>query len=307
MLKKTIDIHQIITDKIVAAIEAGAGDFVMPWHRKKGGLKPRNILTGNFYQGVNVLALWVEAQANGFSSNLWGTYRQWSEKGAQVRKGAKSSYVVFYRQIAIQTEEDDEQLRPVARATPVFNADQVDSWSDPQPMAPPDPEPVITLRGVDTFITATGAKIEHGGDRACYSPSTDTIHMPERSSFIGSPTSSPTEAYYSTLCHELTHYTGAKNRCDRDLSRRFGSQAYAMEELVAELGAAFLCAELGISSEPRPDHAQYIASWLQILKNDKRGLFTAASAAGKAVDFLRTTGRPSSPQPTGSDNGEIIS
>jgi antirestriction protein ArdC len=292
MLTKTLDIHQTITDKIVAAVEVGAGDFVMPWHRKKGGLKPRNVLTDNFYQGVNILALWVEAQSNGYSSNLWGTYRQWSEKGAQVRKGAKSSYVVFYKQVAIQTDDDDEQLRPMARATPVFNADQVDGWADPAPNAPHDADPVNTLPDVDTFISSTGARIVHGGEQACYHLSIDTIHMPDRSRFIGSPTSSPTETYYSTLCHELIHWTSDKGRCARDLSRRFGSQAYAIEELIAELGAAFLCAELGISSEPRPDHAQYIGSWLKVLKNDKRAVFAAASAAVKATRFLRDTRMP---------------
>lgn len=246
------------------------------------------MLTGNFYHGVNILALWVEGQANGYSSNIWGTYRQWSERGAQVRKGAKSAHVVFYKQVAIRADEnDDEPLRPVARATPVFNADQVDNWSGSEPLTPAGAEPVDTLHDVDALICATGARIKHGGDHAFYRPSTDTIHMPARAAFIGSPTSSPTTAYFSTLFHELTHWTGSTNRCDRDLSTRFGSHAYAMEEMVAELGAAFLCAELGVSLEPRSDHAQYIASWLLVLKSDKRAVFTAASAASKAVNLLR--------------------
>lgn len=288
MTSKHVDIHQIITDKIITTIEAGAGEFIMPWHRRTGGLKPLNVSTGNFYSGVNILALWVEAQANGYSSNVWGTYRQWAEKGAQVKKGAKSSYVVFYKQIAIRTEEEeDELLRPMARATPVFNADQVENWSDPETATLPVKDAVHTLEDVDAFIVATGAKIEHGGGRACYSPGSDTIFLPDRSSFIGSPTSTPTQAYFSTLSHELTHWTGAKARCDRDLTHRFGTHAYAMEELVAELGAAFLCAELGISAEPRQDHAQYIASWLQVLKKDKRAVFSAAGAASKAVSFLK--------------------
>jgi antirestriction protein ArdC len=293
MNKGQFDIHLTITDKIVAAIEAGAGDFVMPWHRKKGGRKPKNVLSGNHYQGINSLALWVEAQGNGFSSNLWGTYRQWAEKGAQVKKGAKASHVVFYKEIELETEqEDEERTRLFARATPVFNADQVDGWIDPEPVALGAVAPVDSLPAAESFIAATGANIVHGGSRAFFSSSTDAIQMPERSAFTGSATSSATESYYSTLCHELTHWTGVKTRCNRELSSRFGSQAYAMEELVAELGAAFLSAELGIASEPRADHAQYLANWLQVLKNDKRAVFTAASAASKAVAFLRERARP---------------
>lgn len=293
MTKGHFDIHQTITDKIVAAIEAGAGDFVMPWHRKKGGFKPKNVLSGNHYQGINILALWIEAQGNGFSSNVWGTYRQWAEKGAQVKKGAKASHVVFYKEIAIEAEqEDEERTRLFARATPVFNADQVDGWVDPEPAVIGPVALVDALPEADTFIAAIGARIAHGGSRAFFSPSTDAIQLPERAAFTGSPTSSPTETYYSTLCHELTHWTGVKTRCDRDLSGRFGSQAYAMEELVAELGAAFLSADLGIASEPRADHAQYLANWLQVLKNDKRAVFTAASAASKAAAFLHGFARP---------------
>jgi antirestriction protein ArdC len=287
MSKERFDIHQTITNKIVAAIEAGAGDFVMPWHRKKGGLMPKNVLSGNHYKGINILALWVEAQGNGFSSDVWGTYRQWAAKGAQVKKGAKASHVAFYKEITIENDqEDEERTRLFARATPVFNADQVDGWVDPEPAIVGQSAPVDTLPEAESFVAATGARILHGGSRAFYSPSTDAIQIPERTAFTGSPTSSPTETYYSTLCHELTHWTGVKTRCDRDLSSRFGSQAYAMEELVAELGAAFLSAELGIASEPRADHAQYLANWLQVLKNDKRAVFTAASAASKAVAFL---------------------
>jgi antirestriction protein ArdC len=290
MSKERFDIHQSITDKIVKAIEEGAGDFVMPWHRRKGGLRPVNVASGNAYQGINILALWVEAQATGYGSNVWGTYRQWVEKGAQVRKGAKAAHVVFYKQIELADEDADEDARTTrlfARATPVFNAGQVDGWNDPLPVAAPMVASSETLPTVETFVGATGADVRHGGDRAYYSPSSDHIQMPERVLFQGTVTSTATEAYYSTLCHELTHWTAAKGRCDRDLSGRFRSHSYAMEELVAELGAAFLCADLGISAAPRADHAQYLTSWLQVLKSDCRAVFTAAGAASKAVSYLR--------------------
>jgi antirestriction protein ArdC len=222
---------------------------------------------------------------NGYSSHLWGTYRQWADKGATVRKGQKASYVVFYKEIAVDTDDDsenDSKRRLFARATPVFNADQVDGFGDATTEITPE-----NLDNVDSFIARTGATIFHGGGRACFIPKLDEIHMPERASFIGSATSSVTEAYYSTVLHELTHWTAPAHRCNRDLSGRFGTEAYSMEELVAELGAAFLCAELGITVEPRTDHAQYLAHWLSVLKADKRAIFTAASKAAEASAFLR--------------------
>jgi antirestriction protein ArdC len=285
MSKERFDIHQHLTDRIVAAIEAGAGEWQMPWHRGSGGRHPVNIASGNKYRGTNVLVLWVDARVNGYGSHLWGTYRQWAERGATVRKGQKASYVVFYKEVEVDTpegEETDSKRRLFARATPVFNADQVDGFQDVVAVSP-----VEELQGVDGFTAATGAAIVHGGSRACFIPKLDEIHMPERASFTGSKTSSAAEAYYSTLLHELTHWTAPPHRGDRDLSGRFGSEAYAMEELVAELGAAFLCAELGITVEPRADHAQYLAHWLNVLKADKRAVFTAASKAGEAVAFLQ--------------------
>lgn len=284
MSKERFDIHQHLTDRIVAAIEAGAGQWQMPWHRGSGGRAPVNISSGNAYRGVNVLALWVEAQVNGYGSHLWGTFRQWADKGASVRKGQKASYVVFYKEIEVEAgegNEDERKSRLFARATPVFNADQVEGLERAPVVA------VTELPDVDGFIASTKAAIVHGGHRAYYVPKLDEIHMPPRELFTGSATSSATEAYYSTLLHELTHWTGPAHRCARDLSGRFGTEAYAMEELVAELGAAFLCAELGIAVEPRADHAQYLAHWLKVLKADKRAIFTAASKAGEAVAFLR--------------------
>jgi len=283
MSKERFDIHQHLTDRIVAAIEAGAGQWQMPWHRGSGGRHPVNVASGNKYRGVNVLGLWVEAQVNGYGSHLWGTFRQWEATGAYVRKGQKASYVVFYKEIEGDSDDGDEtdsKRRLFARATPVFNADQVDGFGEPRPAA------VEEIDTAEALVSRTGASIVHGGGRACYVPSLDEIRMPERGSFIGSATSTATEAYYSTLLHELTHWTGPSHRCNRDLSGRFGTEAYAMEELVAELGAAFLCAELGITVEPRPDHAQYLAHWLSVLKADKRAIFTAASKAAQAAAYL---------------------
>jgi antirestriction protein ArdC len=284
------DIHQHITDQIVAAIESGAGEFRLPWHRAAGNImRPVNIASKKAYRGVNVLALWATAEEKGYSSGTWGTYRQWAEIGAQVRKGEKAAFIVFYKELEYaadsETGESETATRLFARATPVFAAEQVDGYQVPAIDAPP--ATIITpIEQAEAFVAATGAAISHGGGRAFYRPSTDSIQLPPRESFVGTATSTPAEGYYSTLCHELTHWTSADARCNRQLGKRFGDQAYAVEELVAELGAAFLCADLGITDEPRADHAQYLATWLSVLKADKKAIFTAASKASEAAAFL---------------------
>lgn len=285
------DVHQAITNQIITAIEAGAGMWQMPWHQPGDGLGcPKNIASGNHYRGVNIVALWASAQIQGFSSGIWGTYRQWQAKNCQVRKGEKSSVIVFYKELEYECEatgQGDPEFDKVlfARASRVFNADQVDGFEAESFAAPLDP--VKRIDQVDRFVVATAAKIQHGGERAYYQPSIDTIHMPLAERFFGSATSSATEAYYATLLHELTHWTGHKSRCDRDFADRFNKEAYAMEELVAELGAAFLCAELSVTPEPRADHAQYIEHWLKVMRADKKAIFTAASQAARACDWLK--------------------
>ena len=285
------DLHQTITARIITAIKAGAGPWSLPWRTSGRLQRPTNVATGNRYNGVNVLALWAEAQLQQFSSSTWGTYRQWAAQGCQVRKGEKASTIVFYKPVTrdpddtAASKEASSQTRLIARASAVFNADQVDGV---QPAPAPAPvEPAVIHTAAEQFIAATGASISHGGERAYYNRDTDQIRLKTREAFIGSATSSATESYYSTVLHELVHWTGPKHRLDRDLTGRFGSHAYAMEELVAELGAAFLCSDLQLSNEPRPDHAAYLASWFQVLKADPRAIFTAASKAAQAVDYLQ--------------------
>jgi antirestriction protein ArdC len=288
MKTERFDIHQHITNQIIAAIERGTGEFRLPWHRHAGNImRPVNIASKNPYRGVNVLALWATAEEKGYTAGVWGTYRQWSEAGGQIRKGEKSAYVVFYKEITVAADDGDSEdvnTRLFARATPVFAAEQVDGWA---PTVIDAPATVITpIEQAEAFVIATGAAITHGGSRAFYRPSTDSIHLPPREAFIGTATSSPAETYYSTLLHELTHYSGHETRCNRQLGKRFGDDAYAMEELVAELGAAFLCADLQITDEPRADHAQYLSHWLKVMKADKKAIFTAASKASEAAAFL---------------------
>lgn len=286
------DVHQEITNRIVDAIET-ADEFRLPWIKAASGsfARPVNIASRKPYNGVNIVSLWVSALASEFPSNVWGTYRQWHAQGCQVRKGEKSSLVVFYKtidfeQVNDQTGEAEQAERMIARASWVFNAAQVDGYDLPEQAHLPERPMFDPIARAEGFAKATGARIEEGGDRACYIPALDIIRMPERRRFTGTDTTTPAEGFYSTLLHELTHWTGVKTRLDRDMSGRFGSQAYAVEELVAELGAAFLCADLGITPEPRADHASYIKSWLEVLKSDKKAVFTAASWASQAANWL---------------------
>lgn len=290
--KARLDIYQQITDSIIAAIERGADDFEMPWNSPQGnGLMPVNARTGKAYRGVNILALWAQAQDKGHQSNEWATYKQWAELGAQVQKGQKATMIVYWDKLQPKggetiTDEDGNTLtaqdepRMFAKAYAVFNASQVDGYTPKTPAAPVVlAAPGERIPEAEAFFDNLGATIRHGGNRAFYAPSADIIQMPLFESFksVG--------GYYSTLAHEATHWTAP--RVGRELKGRFGDQSYAMEELVAELGAAFTMGNLGLSpDEPRHDHAAYIANWLEVLKGDKKAIFSASSQAQKAADFL---------------------
>ena len=279
------DVYRAVTDNIIAAIEAGAGEFVMPWHGDGVAIaKPQNALTQMEYHGVNVLALWVQSYVKGYRSGYWASYKQWQSVGAQVVKGAEGSTIVFFKKIEGEAAEGDEpSVRLVARASRVFNADQVAGWQ--QPVKRNVGGNAQTLESVETFIAATKAEVHCAGSVACYRIHDDYIEMPDRSRFTGSPTTSATEAYSATLLHELIHWSGARHRL-----ARFGDgiprENLAAEELVAEIGAAFLCADLGVSNHPRPDHAAYVAHWLELLKNDTRAIFTASRLANQAASHL---------------------
>jgi antirestriction protein ArdC len=283
------DIYTRVTNRIIEAMEAGAKGGRMPWHVTDAEhFSPVNAVSRKPYRGVNVLSLWAAAEEHGYPTGLWATYKQWGELGAQVRRGEKSSLVVFWS----VTEGDDSteqesdgkgERRFFARGYSVFNAAQVDGYTPPEMPKLPEAERIETA---ERFFQALRADLRHGGNRAFYSKGTDHIQLPPFEAFRDGV------AYYAVLAHEATHWTGAKDRLDRDMTGRFGSDAYAAEELVAELGAAFLSAGLGLTVEPRADHAGYIASWLKVLKDDKRAIFTAASKAQQAVDWMyeRQTG-----------------
>lgn len=283
------DIHAEVTKALLQAIEANPGDPALPWHRGGCGDVPTNVVTQQVYRGINVLNLWVTSQMSGYASEVWGTFRQWRSIGAQVRKGETGTPVVLFKQVVREKDDGEEEVLRILKHSNVFNANQVDGWTPPEPLDASTPN---RLSEVDDVVQATRATIIEGGTEAYYHPPSDTIHIPDAKRFMGQDAAARTEAFYAVLLHELTHWTGHSTRLDRDLKNRFGSGAYALEELVAEIGAAFLCARLRTSLTPRADHAQYLSHWLKILKDDKKAIFTAAAKAQEAVDFVM---QPQSP------------
>jgi antirestriction protein ArdC len=283
------DLYTRITDQIVAQLEAGVRPWTQPWAASQSVSRPLRH-DGAPYQGINVVLLWGEAAARGFQSSTWMTFRQALALDAHVRKGERGSTVVYANKL-VRSDTDDAgeettQRIPFLKAYTVFNVEQIDDL--PASYASP-PAPVLNIgeriARAEAFCAATGAEVRHGGGCAFYAPEPDFVQMPVFESFRDP------EAYYATLGHELMHWTRHPSRLDRDFGRRrHGDEGYAREELVAELGAAFLCADLGLALEPREDHAAYLASWLEVLRNDKRFIFSAAAHAQRAADFLHRAG-----------------
>jgi antirestriction protein ArdC len=287
------DIYQRITDRIVSDLEQGVRPWLRPWNAEHAAGRITRPLRGNGipYQGINVIMLWSEAVARGFAAPIWMTFRQAKELGAHVRKGETGSLVVYANSITrTETDEESGEEReasiPFLKGYTVFNVEQIDGLPEHfHAPAAPRLESVQRIARADGFFAATGAQVRHGGNSACYNVATDQVRMPPFETFRDA------ESYYSTLAHEITHWTRHPSRLDRSFGReRWGDEGYAREELVAELGAAFLCADLDLTPEPRDDHASYIASWLEVLKNDKRAIFQAAAHAQRAADFLHSVG-----------------
>lgn len=273
-----VDIYERVTDSILKMLEAGPKGHAPRWNKTGGGRPLR--FNGMPYQGINAILLWAAALEAGYASNTWMTYRQAAKLGGRVRKGEHGSLVVYAGKTVKfeETDAGDDFERSISflKGYTVFNGDQIDGLPSRSATA----EPVAPIRAAEAFIERCGADFHHGGDRAFYSITQDRIHLPAVEAFLDA------EGYAATKIHELTHWTGHQSRLARDFGRRFGDVAYAFEELVAELCSAFLCADLGISAEPRADHASYLASWIAVLRDDKRAIFTAASQAQQAADYL---------------------
>ncbi|MCT6795018.1 DUF1738 domain-containing protein [Klebsiella pneumoniae subsp. pneumoniae] len=272
------DIYQTVTDNIIAALDVGVKPWSCPWQRVPGmsGL-PSNYATGVAYSGMNVMLLWCSASKQGVSDPRWMTYKQAQAAGGQVRKGEHGTDAIFYTTLEKENDAGHTEHIPMLKTFTVFNVAQIDGLS----LMSESVAPEVTfdpLPQAENLFRSSGAKIIEKGQNAFFSPSTDEIWLPERHLFADSAN------FYATGLHELVHWSGAKSRLNREMKGKFGSADYAFEELCAELGSAFLMADMGIAGEVQ--HESYIASWLKALKNDKRYIFKAASAASKAHRYL---------------------
>jgi len=276
--------HSEITNKIIKAIEDGKDSFTMPWINNTS--MPVRASTGERYRGINILNLWMDAELFGYQSNEWAGYATWKKKGGQVRKGSKGSIVVHF---SMKEKEDkktgEKSMIPLSRTFKVFNRDCVDGLPEIEHEFPTNTS--VTDCGDEVLALAerVGCNVKIEGSRAFYRPSTDDVTMPLRELFIERENISADVAFASTLCHELVHFTGHSSRLDRDLDKR-DKPSYAFEELVAELGSSFLCADLGFNYSGVEDHAGYIASWLKVLKSDNTAIFRASALASKAAEYI---------------------
>ncbi|SPF37801.1 conserved hypothetical protein [Candidatus Sulfotelmatobacter kueseliae] len=283
------DVYSRITTQIVEHLEKGVRPWIRPWNAEHAAGRITRPLrhNGQPYSGINILSLWMSALAQNFAAPIWMTYRQASELNAHVKKGEKGSLVVYANAIT-RSERDDKTGQDVEREIPymkgyaVFNVEQIEGLPEIYyAKAVPTLDPVARIDHAEKFFAKTGATIKHGGNRAYYAQELDYVQMPPFEAFRDA------ESYYSTLAHELAHWTKHPQRLDRDLGRKsWGDEGYSREELVAELGSAFLCADLELHQDASEDNAAYIATWLEVLKHDNRAIFAAAAHAQRATDYL---------------------
>ena len=270
------DLYQRVTDTLIAALEVGVKPWVCPWQRKGMSSLPCNYTTGHHYQGMNILLLWHSATTKGYTDPRWLTYRQAKDAAGQVRRGEQGTTIFYYSMREKEREDGEVDHIPLIKTFTVFNYEQIDG------LAVSDIEmPEIHFNSqvtLETFFEKSGAKIREKGEAAYFNPTRDEIILPARHLF------SQAADFYATGLHELVHWSGAKTRLNREMKGKFGSADYAFEELIAELGSAFLMAHFGVQGEVQ--HESYIASWLKALKNDKRFIFKAASFASKAHQYL---------------------
>jgi antirestriction protein ArdC len=283
------DIYTRITNQIVSHLQKGVRPWVRPWNAEHAAGRITRPLrhNGKPYGGINVLSLWASAMAQNFAAPIWMTFKQAMELDAHILKGEKGSLVVYADSIT-RNETDEKTGDEIEREIPflkgyiVFNVEQIKGLPEIfHAKAAPAHDPVARIQHAENFFGSMGVTIRHGGNRAYYAQELDYVQMPPFEAFRDA------ESYYSTLAHELTHWTKHPQRLDRDFGReRWGDEGYSREELVAELGSAFLCADLELQQEPREENAAYIATWLEVLKNDNRAIFAAAAKAQRAADYL---------------------
>jgi len=290
------DIYQTVTNKIIAALETGTPPWVRPW-KGEADPYPINAETRRVYRGINFLSLQLEAQLCGYTRNCWMTYRQATERGAHVQRGARGVPIVFWRLRKMNstaetepwpvTNDVEERIIPLIRYFTVFNIAQIDGLPGEQSAPEPSVPAWASEDAAETVIHQSGADIRYGGFQAFYQASDDFVQIPSQSSFVDA------SSFYATALHELCHWTGHSTRLGRQLTTRFGNEAYAMEELIAEMGSAFLCAHTRVNGQLQ--HASYIQNWLKVLRHDKRAIFVAATKAQNAADFLLVRAIETSP------------
>jgi antirestriction protein ArdC len=281
------DHYQEVTDRIIAALEAGTPPWRRPWDPDKAGgpAMPRNATTGQRYRGINVLMLGMSALAFSSGDPRWATYKQAEDRGWQVRKGERGTTGYFFKRLELRddtkpdADEDVVRWIPLLRAFSLFHASQIEGIPD---YIPPTIEeaPWRAPEAAEIIVANSGAVVRFGGDRAFYSPATDHIQLPPRSAFA------TTEGFCGTLLHETCHWSGASNRLNRDLRNSFGSHDYAREELRAEIATVMICAETGIADCDFSNNAAYIESWLAKLRSDRKEIFRAAADAQRIADYL---------------------
>jgi len=271
---------QKITDEVIKMLETCEGTFELPWHNLAGTGIPINIVSKKPYRGMN--RFWLTLASMRLNNCHFASYKQWQEKGRQVKKGELGFEIVYYKpttwKVKNEAGEEEEKSTALLRFSTVFNETQLENYEAPKEEKR---ESVVEqIWRVDEVIDCLKPVIEEGASGAFYRPSEDKIYLPPIEMFKS------TEQHYATLLHELTHWTGHKTRCDRPLRNNFGSKEYAKEELIAELGSSFLCQDLGVSNYLRPDHVHYLKSWLGALRDDNRFIFRAAAKAQKAVEWI---------------------
>lgn len=291
-----ISLYDEVTCKIIAELEAGRFPWVQPWGKAGASAPglPRNAVTGVRYSGINVLLLWGAAISGGYGQQTWLTFKQALAAGGSVRKGEHGTTIVYADRFTPEGEKakaretgDDAKTIPFLKRYTVFNIAQCEGLREGLAASPaPLPDREI-IPNAESLIAATAADFRIGGDMAFYVPSADYIQVPPQPAFREQIN------YYRTCFHELSHWTGHALRLNRDQTGRFGTHAYAREELCAEMGSAFICAALGIA--PTVRHADYLASWLDVLREDNRAIFRAASQAGKAADYILAFGPDAPP------------
>jgi antirestriction protein ArdC len=278
---KTQELYQELTNQVIHLMDKHGSDWIKPWAGSNAN--NHNKFTKTIYSGFNCLSTGLSIYKNNFKSNEWGTFKQWANAGYKLKKGSKGTAIIFWSLVEKRSADaDDSETFPIAKSYYIFNAEQIEGY-EVQPIKITED---FTVERVDNIINSSKVKLQHGSNRACYIPAQDMIMMPEKSSFTGTDTSSNIESYYNTLLHELAHWTGHKSRLDRKLNSRFGNDAYAFEELIAELSAVFSTARLDISPEPRADNAKYLNNWKRVLRDDPRALQKACALAQKATDYL---------------------